>query len=309
MSSFSESELNSMIYLLDDSDERVVAEICEHFENMGPDVIPFLEDYAKKCENLVVYDRINQIIFNIDFQKHYDQFKAWVESPEQDLLEALILLDSVIVSDNKERTLERFNKIKVDVWLAINQYMTSFEIVKSINYVLLEKYKFQEPTENVLSTIYSSLSYVMWYRKSTQTFYSCLYLIIAKKLKLPIVGIRLPNQIVLGYLKDDDWQMTEKFNSAAGINVKPNEEILFYFNPTNQEAIYSVAMVKQFLENQDIPLEDKYLRACSHSEIIAKIIEDLIKGYSIAGNHTKTTILKKTQSLLMKSIENDKPNS
>lgn len=309
MSSFSESELNSMIYLLDDSDERVATEISGHLENMGLKIKPFLEDYAKKCGNLIVYDRINKIICNIDFENYYNQFKAWIESPEQDLLEALFLLDSVIVSDNKERTLGRFNKIKVDVWLAINQYMTSFEIIKSINYVLLEKHKFQEPTENQQSTVHSSLSCVMWNKKATQTFYTCLYLIIAKKLKLPIVGISLPNQIVLGYLKDDDWQMTEKFNSEMGIYSKPDNEILFYFNPIKQEAIYSAEMVKNFLKNQDIPLEDKYFRACCHTEIIVKIIDDLIIAYNVGRNQTKTTILKKIHSLLRQSIDNGEPNS
>lgn len=298
-----------MIYLLDDSDERVASEISKQLENMGLKVKPFLEDYAKKCENLVVYDKINKIICNIDFQNYYDQFKAWIESPEQDLLEALFLLDSVIVSDNRERTLGRFNKIKVDVWLAINQYMTSFEIIKSINYVLLEKYKFQEPTENQMSTVNSSLSRVLWYRKATQTFYTCLYLIIAKKLKLPIVGISLPNQIVLGYLKDDDWQMTEKFNPEEEIYPKRDNEILFYFNPIKQEAIYSVEMVKQFLENQYIPLEEKYFKACGHTEIIMKIIDDLIIGYNVTRNHTKITILKKIHSLLNQSIDHNEHNS
>ncbi|MGB0849754.1 MAG: hypothetical protein ACPGTP_00785, partial [Bacteroidia bacterium] len=90
-----EKELNSMIYLLDDSDERVVEQIEMQISAMGLDVIPFLEKSWPDDDNPTRQERVIALIKNIKENSLALEMKNWLENDSNDLLAGVLIVNKI----------------------------------------------------------------------------------------------------------------------------------------------------------------------------------------------------------------------
>ena len=72
-----EKEFQSMLYLLDDSDERVVEHVENQITLMGMDALPFLEKYWSDEANVVVQERMVLLIKKINQQLLLQSLRIW----------------------------------------------------------------------------------------------------------------------------------------------------------------------------------------------------------------------------------------
>ena len=72
-----EKEFQSMLYLLDDSDERVVEHIENQITLMGMDALSLLEKYWSDEPNVIVQERMVLLIKKINQQSLLQSLRFW----------------------------------------------------------------------------------------------------------------------------------------------------------------------------------------------------------------------------------------
>ncbi|HCD67518.1 MAG TPA: hypothetical protein DEQ56_03485, partial [Bacteroidetes bacterium] len=148
-----EKEFQSMLYLLDDSDERVVEHIENQITLMGMDALPLLEKYWSDEPNVIVQERMVLLIKKINQQSLLQSLRIWEATETQDLLEGVLIIDQ-IANPNLDRQLieNQIDKIKLDAWLELNYDLTSFEKVKILNRIFFDVHGFSGDTESYHSS-------------------------------------------------------------------------------------------------------------------------------------------------------------
>src|SRR6056300_306357 len=98
-----------MLYLLDDSDDRVVVHIEEQLLNLGEEIIPFLERTWPDEENVKRQERIIFVIRRISQKSLMKHVVTWKNSLSQDLLEGVLLIERLFDANVDRQVLD--NKI------------------------------------------------------------------------------------------------------------------------------------------------------------------------------------------------------
>jgi regulator of sirC expression with transglutaminase-like and TPR domain len=142
------NELKNMVYLLDDSDDRVVSHIEEKIFSFGLSTIPFLESLWPDEESAVRQERIVNLIKRIKQNVLAEELRSWLNSEEQDLMDGVFILNKILDPNLDRQSIEnQLDKIKLDAWLELNYDLTSFEKVKILNRIIFDVHKFTGDTE------------------------------------------------------------------------------------------------------------------------------------------------------------------
>ena len=130
------TELSALIHLLDDPDREVYQHVSEKLKELGLDVIPKLEHAWEDSFDPIMQERIEQIIHQIQFENLRDGLKGWVETEEQDLLDAMLLFTRYQYPEFDEELIRNeVEELRKAVWLELNFNLTPLEQVNVFNHV------------------------------------------------------------------------------------------------------------------------------------------------------------------------------
>ncbi|MFT6177008.1 MAG: hypothetical protein ACJAUF_000921, partial [Bacteroidia bacterium] len=90
-----EKELQSMLYLLDDSDERIVEQIETKILSLGLDVVPILERQWPIEESTTRQERMIELIKRINQNTLVNSLEKWLDTEEQDLMDGLLIINKI----------------------------------------------------------------------------------------------------------------------------------------------------------------------------------------------------------------------
>ncbi len=162
--------------------------------------------------------------------------------------------------------------------------MSSIEKIKLINHVFYNQFGFSGNTKNHNDPQNSYLNQVLESKKGNQISLAIIYATLAQKLDIPVYGVNLPQHFILGYIDESN---TEKENG-----------VLFYINAFNKGAIFGKHDVDQFLRQLNLEPQPGFYAPCSNTEIIRRIIRNLISAYDNLGAVDKVEELKELQTIL-----------
>lgn len=291
-----EGEIQSMLYLLDDSDERVVEHIEDKLISMGMEIVPFLEEQWPKMYDGEHQERVVNLIQRITDLELTQKLVVWKNTPEQDLLDGMLILNQLHDSSIDRQLIEnQIDKIKLDAWLELNYDLTSFEKIKILNHVFFDVHSYEGDTENYHSSKNSFLTSVLERKKGNPISLAVLYSLVAQRLNIPVYGVNLPQHFVLGYIKDLEWQPLKRFNDASILSNEAGSEIMFYINPFNSGLIFNRENINKFLKQLKIEPKDDYFKACSNLSIIQRVLRNLETAFAKESNEKK---LRQVQNLL-----------
>ena len=294
-----EKNIKAMLYLLDDSDERVVDEIKTQILGMGSKVLPFLDEYWPSMENAKAQDQVLALIKHIKSRLICEELKSWKDSESRDLLEGALIIDKLHNPNIDKQIIDnKIDKIKLDAWLELNYDLTSFEKVKILNYVIFDMHKFKGDTDNYHEAKNSFISHVLDEKSGNPVSLSIIYSIVAQRLNIPVYGVNLPQHFVLGYIKDFEWQPIKRLNDESILTDQEGAEIMFYINPFNNGLIFSKENINQFLKQLNLQPKDAYFRACGNLEIIKRILRNLIIAYEKEENSIKLELVQEMLELM-----------
>ena len=134
------SEIQALIRLLDDPDEKIYTQIETKLVSMGEEVIPYLESaWEHESWGISFQDRIENIIHTIQFEQVKERLSNWGINGTHDLLKGMILVAQYQYPDlDENRIYEKIEKIEKDIWLELNEALTALEKVRIINHILFE---------------------------------------------------------------------------------------------------------------------------------------------------------------------------
>ncbi len=269
------AEINALISLLDDPDEKVFQQIREKTLSLGYDVIPALENAWENSFDTVLQQRIENIIHKIQFDRIKRDMQEWSLSGMQDLLTGALLIARYQYPDLDEYQVRKYlEQIKQDIWLELNNNLTALEKVRVMNHILFDVHGFSGNTTNYHAPQNSFINNVLESKKGNQVSLSIIYAVIAQDLHIPIYGVNLPEHFVLAYV--------DQHPAMPGITNDP-ERVLFYINTFSRGAVVSKKEIDAFIRQQRLDPKEEYYTPCSNLTIIKRLLNNILLSYEKLG--------------------------
>lgn len=276
-----ESEIKALISLLDDTDEDVVSQVEKRLFQLGPDVIPALEQPWDSTDiNELRQRRIDDIIKKIQSQSLTSELRKWKQTNQTDLLEGALIINRVKYPDVDRQFIDNLiDKIKLDVWLEMHYDLTSFEKIKILNYVFFDVHRFLGDNEDYHNPDNSYLSRVFERKKGNPISLAIIYSLVAQRLRLPVFGINLPQHFIVGYLENYSDTEPLRLNESKMMIPEPDARVQFYINPFNKGSIFPRENLYVFLKQVNIEPREEYFLPCTNIEILKRMVRNLISAY------------------------------
>jgi regulator of sirC expression with transglutaminase-like and TPR domain len=287
-------EVNALISLIEDPDESIYLQVRSELKNYGEDIIPHLEHFWELNDFGPLFQtRLEELISSIQYDSVYNRLKKWIASEEKDLLEGALIINRYGYPGCDEDELRRIvSRIRQDIWLELNDNLTSVEVVRVFNHMLFKVYGFEGDRDSYDQPQNSFFSDVLTNKRGNPLSLSILYGYLAKALDIPLYGVNLPSHFILCYLDLDpdyrDW----------GISVE-DADILFYVNPFSQGTMLMKEEIDEFLRTHNLPQDERFYKPCSNVDMISRMINNLIHTYIAKNQEDKVRELKSLQSILL----------
>ncbi len=267
MNSSLEKEINALLDLLDDPDYAIFESVSNRFLEIGIDANQALENAWSLTLNDTYQKRIEYILDLISQKNATKLANMWLKNNPDDLLEGYLAFSRFqYPSLDVDFINKQIDNITKNIWLEINNQLTSLEKTRIINHILFQILRFKPVNPPIESSKNFYLNQLLQTKTYTSGSISLLYLIIAQKLEIPIYGIVLKQILLLCYV---DFK-PDKVDEISENN------ILFYIDASNGGNIISKEKLKEISKNSGAPI--------SQDELLPKkpvyLINSIIKGAS-----------------------------
>lgn len=286
-----EQEIQALISLLDDSDREVFDLVASKLISLGPQVIEKLEDAYTSIPDPLVQERIENLIHQIHFEGIEKDIVNWSRNESDDLMQGVVTVTRHQYPElNEEKIHKYLSRIKKDIWIGLNNYLSPLEQMNVVNQTLFGHYNLVGNNNTEQEQRISYLNNVIETNKGNHFSLGLLYLIICQQLEMPVYGVCLSSHFILARTKDyiADFSETEKLK----------EEILFYINPFNKGLAFSEREINIYLKKLELEPHDKYFLPASNKTIIKEYISFLSKFYTKASEQQKVQDLQKLNDLI-----------
>jgi regulator of sirC expression with transglutaminase-like and TPR domain len=282
-----DNKIKALLQLLDDPNEEIYMHVSQNIIRQGLDIIPELEKVWETSLNEILQHRIENLIQEIQFTSTQNKLLEWKETGAINILEGAFLIARYQYPDLKFEQIEKpFELIKKDVWLEINNNLTALEKTRVINHILYEIHGFSGNSTNFYAPQNSYINLVFESKKGNPVSLGIIYMAIAQQLDIPIYGVSMPKNFILSYIDQFNMDFTN------------DNEVLFYINPYNKGAVLGKREIDYFLRQQKLEPLKSYYSPCSNTEIIKKLILNLIYSYEKLGYPDKVEDMQKLFTIL-----------
>ncbi len=215
-------EIEALVKLLDDTDADIFSHVEDKLLSYGSEVIPALENFWEQSLDVILQQRIEDLIHKIQFQSLKHDLQTWALSGAFDLLSGFILVSRYQYPDlDEQKIIQQIDTIKRDAWIELSYDTSPVEKVKILNHVFYNIHGFTGNTTNYQDPQNSYINVVLETRRGNQISLAIIYSVVAQKLDIPIYGVNLPQHFILAY-RDEQQQLKNE--------ARKEEEILFYIN-------------------------------------------------------------------------------
>lgn len=271
----SKTEIESLIYLLDDPDPEVQMGVKRRFEELGENAVPLLDQYRSESVNDSERETVNNIIYNITIGSLFEEFtmlsEQGIDNPRQ-LEQAVLLLcrfgNPTIRTSEISRKLDNIaRQISSDI-----AYTPSLqEKMQILLQYIFRDLRFRGDSKNYHNPDNAFLDRVIERRKGLPIMLSMLVIFIARRLSLPFYGVNMPIHFMLMYETQ-------------------NREILI--DPFDGGTIVSYDQCYYFLKKNGVEPRPEHLQRSSEREILARAVRNLIHSYTKSNQEQKTDDLR-----------------
>jgi len=288
-----DSEINALIYLLDDNDKEVLTHVHTKLKSFGTSIIPSLENAWTTELNPLQHERLEEIIHEIQFDSLEEEIKAWMETDEKNLLKGFFLISKYHYPElNFEDIQKKVFKIKQSIWLELNYNQTPLEQIQIFNQVLYKYHNFKGQ-QAAISFQEFCINHVLETKSGNVIAMGMLYQILANELNLPVYGVPLPKYFIVCFCKKYIYD----FTTISEIE----KDVMFYINPINKGTVFSRNEIKDYLEKMHLQKQDSYFTPTSNLAIIIEYINYLLDFYKSQNEPVKVHDLKQIKLLLLET--------
>lgn len=260
-------ELNALFTLIDDPDEEVYTSVTDRILDYGKPIIPNLEHLWENTPNEDIQERIEMIIHRLHFRDLSEDLMAWKDSPYHDLLLGALLVCKYQYPDLQTAPcIQDLEKIKRNVWLELNQYLTPLEQANVLSSIVYNYYQLKavEPDHTQPDAFF--LHKVLETKKGSALCNGILYQILCEQLDISARLVSIPRQCLIAFFHHDYDDVTD-----AG---HPQERIQFYVDAQTGQA-YSNQDLENYLKRLALPHLPEYFRPIPAVQLIQRLLEEL----------------------------------
>ena len=256
------SEIESLIYLLEDPDPEVQMGVKRRFKELGEHAVPLLDQFRSESIHDSERNTINEIIYNITIGSLMEEFSLLLENGVQNSLtleKAVLMLSRfgspTIRIGNYERKLDKMaHQIGTDI-----AYTPSIqEKMQILLQFVFRELRFRGDSKDYHSSENAFIDRVIDRRKGLPIMLSLVVIFIARRLNLPFYGVNMPIHFMLMYQTH-------------------NQEILI--DPFDGGSIVTYDQCYYFLKKNGIEPRPEHLRKAEEADILARCIRNLIHSY------------------------------
>lgn len=262
-----EGQIKALVSLLDDTDEEIYHHVSEQLLSLGEGAVEILEREWESNLNPLVQTRIENLISRLQEEIRAARFVDWRRTEDHDLIYGLWLISTIQYPEYEyEELIKDIEKLFLEVWQRYDISAQGRDSIAELNDVLFRELKFGANTKNFHSPENSMIKSVLQTKKGNPISLAMIYLILGRKLKIPLSGVNLPNLFVLTYIDDLDQ---------------------FYINVFNKGLIFTKKDIESYVDQLSLERKETFFSPCSNLEIIKRFLRNLIVAYDKNGQHDK----------------------
>ena len=188
-------EISALLNLIDDPDEEVFGAVSDKIIGFGRTIIPNLEHLWETTPDEQIQERIEMIIHRLHYTDLEEDFRQWSLAGHHDLLVGSLLVSKFQYPDlTTSAVLLEVEKIRRNIWLELNNYLTPLEQIRIVTGILYSYYNLKG-NEITYTDINEFLIHkVLETKRGNQLSNGILYLILCDLLDLPVKAIGVPKQ-------------------------------------------------------------------------------------------------------------------
>lgn len=282
-------EISALFTLIDDPDEEVFSTVSERIVNYGPAIIPNLENLWENSPVDEVQGRIEMLIHRLHFTDLVKDITEWRDSAYHDLLFGALLVAKFQYPElYTTPVLQEIEKIRRNVWLEMNSYLTPMEQANVISSILYNYYNLKGTEIAYINPDDFFLHKVLQTKKGNAISNGILYMVLAELLDIPVRAINIPRQFILAYFNSEYDPAIHDDDARNGIS--------FYVDATTGQP-FSHKDVEAYFKRISVPLTPSYFKPLSKKRIIQMLIEELAHCFE-----TPEFIYKKTELLQLAAL-------
>lgn len=271
-------EIKALLNLIDDPDQEVYSTISAKLVSFGKEIIPHLENMWENINNVDTQERIELLIHRLHFSDLTAEFIKWKDG-DADLLQGAIIVAKYHYPDmNPVVVMQEIEKLRRNVWLELNSYLTPMEKINVLNSIFYNYYKqtgveisYDNPDPFLINKSLES-------KKGNAISNGIIYLILCELLDIPVKAVSIPRQFIMGYF-DQEYDALNPAGHAS-------EKIKFYVDPLTGQ-MYSHKDIENYFKRLSVPPVNSYFRAMNNKRIIQFLLEELCKCFDNTNNEYK----------------------
>src|ERR1700689_3083182 len=265
-------EILALFHLIDDPDQELFDSVSHRIVSYGRGIIPNLENLWENTISNDVQERIELLIHKLHYHDLTEDFQHWKSSSYQDLLTASLLVAKFQYPELVTTpVLQEVEKLRRNIWLELNSYLTPLEQVNVLTSILYNYYglkgtevAYQQPEEFLINKLVET-------KRGNAIANGVLYLLLSELLDIPIKAINIPRQFVLAYIKPDFGQDEPKNESLL-------HKIDFFIDPISGH-VFTHKDVENYFRRVSVPPVASYFKPVSHIRVVQTMLEEFSKCF------------------------------
>jgi len=283
-------EISALFTLIDDPDQEVFSTVSERIVDYGRGIIPNLENLWENSPSEEVQERIELLIHKLHYIDLTRDFTDWRENPYHDLLFGSLLVAKFQYPELATApVLQELERIRRNVWLELNSFLTSLEQANVISSIVYNYYNlkgvevgYKNPDDFFIHKVIES-------KKGNALSNGVLYLLLCELLDINVKAINIPKQFILAFFHND-------YDQHAYVG-NPQNKIHFYIDAISGH-IFTHKDMEAYFKRISVPPVASYFKPLSHKKIIQLQLEELAKCFRSPKNKYKYDELMALSNLL-----------
>ena len=225
-------EIKALVSLLDDEDSEVATLVEQKIRSLGRGIIPFLETEWEGSFSPMAQRRIEELIHELQLSVMIERLTEWKNGGALDLLEGMWIVATYQYPDlGLEKLQAEIDQLRYRVWEQCSEEGTPVAGRYLLNPLTVNRALQALGDEGLLES-----------RRGNPITLCVIYLLIARKLNIPVYGVNLPNLFVLTYKKD---------------------KTQFYINVFNRGIIFSKTDIDHYITQLNLSQKESFYQPCS----------------------------------------------
>lgn len=282
-----DSELNALLSLLDDSDPTITTAVQKRLLSYGGHVVPFLRQLiarapsesplamnAQACIRALQTEALASIIEMV--------INARAKSKDIELELALLQLSQFAYP---ETDILRYQRYLDDLAIEVRKYERSLPVrsdaagLMALNIVLFERERFRGAIKGYYSPSHTYLTTVLESREGIPIALSCIYSLVGQRLGMELWGIGMPLHFVVYH---------------------PYLDV--FIDPFNAGAFISRDECRRFIQHAGFTFNASMLERRSNIEILVRTLRNLIYAHTRAGQQWEADTLREALDTILRLL-------